>query len=230
MCPCTPPIYFLSSVFPLQRLFLPWLVSVWFTLVPRAFVCPLRSVVTDGSWQMNQRQIHYHLARAIMHLNYIAGTLPFFEPAIDWEDSEPPPHHQPILPPQSHHIHNRHLHTFSMPSSSSASVISHGGLPSHMVLNPEPHLRPMVTPSSTPAIPGNPPSKRHGTTIFLERLPNRSSSSVVPARNPPTLTPALPNPEARPKKKQRGRLDRNQDRSVPPPPESVPTGVCRRRR
>ena len=116
-------------------------------------------------------------------LNYIVGTLPFFEPAIDWKDSEPPPHHQPMLPPQSHHIHDHHLHTLvpmpSMPSSSSASMISHGGVPIHMVLNPEPHLRPMVTPPSTPAIPGNPRSKRHGTTIFVERLPNRSSSSMM---------------------------------------------------
>ena len=53
------------------------------------------------------------------------------------------------------------------------------GVPIHMVLNPEPHLRPMVTPPSTPAIPGNPRSKRHGTTIFVERLPNRSSSSMM---------------------------------------------------
>ena len=32
------------------------------------------------------REFHYHLARAIMHLNCIAGFLPFFEPAIDWDD------------------------------------------------------------------------------------------------------------------------------------------------
>ena len=72
---------------------LPRLVSLWFKFAPRAFVCPPRSVVMDGLWHMNQRQIHHHVARAIMHLNYIAGTLPFFELAIEWEDSAPPPHH-----------------------------------------------------------------------------------------------------------------------------------------
>jgi hypothetical protein len=67
----------------------------------------------DGAWHMKQRQIHYHLARAIVHLNYIAGSLPFSEPAIDWEDSEPPPHHQTMLPPPDHHTHSRHLHIFA---------------------------------------------------------------------------------------------------------------------
>ena len=37
------------------------------------------------------REIHYHLARALMHLNSIAGFLPFFEPAVDWEDHNPDP-------------------------------------------------------------------------------------------------------------------------------------------
>jgi len=32
------------------------------------------------------REIHYHLARALMHMNYIAGFLPFFEPSVDWDD------------------------------------------------------------------------------------------------------------------------------------------------
>ena len=33
------------------------------------------------------RAFHHHLARAIMHLNYLAGlVLPFFEPSIEWDD------------------------------------------------------------------------------------------------------------------------------------------------
>jgi hypothetical protein len=32
------------------------------------------------------REFHHHLARAIMHLNCLAGFLPFFEPAIEWDD------------------------------------------------------------------------------------------------------------------------------------------------
>ena len=38
------------------------------------------------------RAFHHHLARAIMHLNHLAGLLPFFEPSIEWEDSMPPSH------------------------------------------------------------------------------------------------------------------------------------------
>ena len=69
----------------------------------------------------------------------------------------------------------------SMPSSSSASMISHGGLPNHMLLNPEPHLRPMAPPPSTPAFSEHPRSKRHETTIHVEKIPNRSSSAMSPA-------------------------------------------------
>ena len=31
------------------------------------------------------RAFHHHLARAIMHLNHLAGLLPFFEPSIEWD-------------------------------------------------------------------------------------------------------------------------------------------------
>ena len=31
------------------------------------------------------RAFHHHLARAIMHLNYLAGLLPFFEPSIEYD-------------------------------------------------------------------------------------------------------------------------------------------------
>lgn len=48
----------------------------------------------------------------------------------------------------------RNLHTFvPLPrSTSSASVTSHGGLPSHMVVNPEPHLRPTRPSVTLPAL------------------------------------------------------------------------------
>ena len=38
------------------------------------------------------REFHHHLARAIMHLNCLAGFLPFFEPAIEWDDPMGDPH------------------------------------------------------------------------------------------------------------------------------------------
>ena len=81
------------------------------------------------------REIHYHLARALMHLNSLAGFLPFFEPAVDWEDHEADFYRRPSLP--SPH-HRRHLHTFVPipPGPSSPSLSSHGGMPTHMALNP----------------------------------------------------------------------------------------------
>jgi len=51
-----------------------------FALSPR----PLHSQVNMDHAQ--GRAFHHHLARAIMHLNYLAGLLPFFEPSIEWDD------------------------------------------------------------------------------------------------------------------------------------------------
>ena len=84
------------------------------------------------------RAFHHHLARALMHLNYLAGLLPFFEPSIEWEDS---------MPPQNFRLERaapRSLHTFVPlpPSSMSPTMVTHGGIPSRMVENPEPNLRP----------------------------------------------------------------------------------------
>ena len=71
------------------------------------------------------REIHYHLARALMHLNTIAGYLPFFEPAVDWDEHP----HDPYGRPARMHPHPRHLHTFvPLPASSSSPTlaVSHG--------------------------------------------------------------------------------------------------------
>ena len=62
MFPCTFPIY--GLLLPLLTIAHARPISRWFKLVLRAFVCPLHSSVMDGPWHMNQRQIHYHLARA----------------------------------------------------------------------------------------------------------------------------------------------------------------------
>ena len=88
------------------------------------------------------RAFHHHLARAIMHLNYLAGLLPFFVPSIECDD-----------PSTEHHPRSgcsnpapRTLHTFvPLPvSSTPPTMVSHGGIPTHMVLNPEPNLRPLT--------------------------------------------------------------------------------------
>jgi len=108
------------------------------------------------------RAFHHHLARAIMHLNHLAGLLPFFEPSIEWEDSLPPSHFR--LECQT----SRGLHTFVPlpPSSPPPTMVSHGGIPSHMVINPEPNLRPTTA---------HPPQGRDGepmsTTAVAPRIP-----------------------------------------------------------
>lgn len=57
-------------------------------------------------------EIHHHLARAIMHLNSLAGFLPFFEPAVDWEDAHMAPSrtHEPTL---GDHPHPGFIHIFT---------------------------------------------------------------------------------------------------------------------
>ena len=88
------------------------------------------------------RAFHDHLARAIMHLNYLAGLLPFFEPAIEWDD--PSTEHHPRS--GSSNPASRTLHTFvPLPvSSTTPTMVSHGNIPTHMVMNPEPNLRPLT--------------------------------------------------------------------------------------
>ena len=108
------------------------------------------------------RAFHHHLARALMHLNYLAGLLPFFEPSIEWEDS---------MPPQNLRLERatpRNLHTFVPlpPSSMSPTLVTHGGIPSRMVENPDPNLRPTTL---------HPPS-------FMER--EHSSTNLVGVHNP----------------------------------------------
>jgi len=73
-----------------------------------------------------------------MHLNHLAGLLPFFEPSIEWDDPMPSSHFRLDRP------NSRGLHTFVPlpPSSHPPTMVSHGGIPSQMVLNPEPNLRP----------------------------------------------------------------------------------------
>ena len=71
------------------------------------------------------RAFHHHLARAIMHLNHLAGLLPFFEPSIEWDD--------PMLDQQfrlGRPTHtSRSLHTFvPLPSASNPpTMVSNGG-------------------------------------------------------------------------------------------------------
>ena len=125
------------------------------------------------------RAFHHHLARALMHLNYLAGLLPFFEPSIEWEDP---------LPPQNLRLENmrsRSLHTFVPlpPSSTSPTLVTHGGIPSHMVENPEPNLRPTTLRPPTHMERDHPsinPVGIHSPVLMSDPNPNPGNPSSIP--------------------------------------------------
>ena len=125
------------------------------------------------------RAFHHHLARAIMHLNHLAGLLPFFEPSIEWEDAMPPSHFRLERPA------SRGLHTFVPlpPASTSPTMVTHGGIPSQLVLNPEPNLRPVtVHPphhrEADPA-PGPPVTTRH-SSITTDPVADPTPGTTIP--------------------------------------------------
>ena len=148
-------------------------------------------------------------------MNSIASFLPFFEPAVDWDDHPNDPYGRStrILP------HHRQLHTFvPLPSSSSIPTLSsHGGLPTHMVLNPELQLRPLSIRRETNTIEDHrstgkpvrmesPLSARVGAPISgppanpVVRAPQVSPHTTEPTR---PKAKESPTEDARPKKKQR---------------------------
>ena len=158
------------------------------------------------------REFHHHLARAIMHLNYLAGLLPFFEPSIEYDEGPPP------APLRLDHPNTRGLHTFvPRPTSEGPpTLVSHGGIPSHMVVNPEPYLRPSTTnpPPVNPSMPAinishhTTPMTDHGTTpipestatITFPTAPTRTTTPV-PVRSKQRAGPLV---DPQPKKRQKG--------------------------
>ena len=130
----------------------------------------------------SQQQMHHHLARALMHLNHLAAFLPFFHSSPDWDSSSPPFSSHPD------HASSRHLHTLvPLPtgSASSTSLASHGGIPSHYVLNPESHLRDISyrtishLDSDTPPPASLPPIPLRGPEE------HRDNDMPIPANPPP---------------------------------------------
>ena len=165
------------------------------------------------------RAFHHHLARAIMHLNFLAGLLPFFEPSIEVEEGPP------TTPPYESQSH-RSLHTFvPLPTHRHPPTLaSHGGIPSRLIVNPEPHLRPITafsshastsTPShhcqsltdfaTTRASPTLPIHMERGGPL-LEPQPEPNPMSTIPH---PSFKPTIPVPV---RSKQRSRTMEN-----PPP-------------
>ena len=151
------------------------------------------------------RAFHHHLARAIMHLNYLAGLLPFFEPSIEDEESLPPANFRWERPT------TRGLHTFvSLPTSGGPpTMASHGGIPSHMVINPEPNFRPVSTCSppesasilttGSPRLPIPMTDPGPATVVTYPRESTRTTIPV-PARSK-QRTPSITDPQPKKKRK-----------------------------
>ena len=147
-----------------------------------------------------------------MHLNYLAGLLPFFEPSIEYDEGPPPANLR------LDHPTTRGLHTFvPRPTSEGPpTLVSHAGIPSHMVVNPEPYLRPAAT--SSPPVnasmlatntsrhatlmtdPGPTPIPESTTTITFPTAPTRTTTPV-PIRSKQRAGPLV---DPQPKKKQKG--------------------------
>ena len=119
------------------------------------------------------REFHHHLARAIMHLNCLAGFLPFFEPAIEWDDPTVEIFHTDrAFKSQPRGTFTR-LFLF-LSSSPAPTMASHGGIPAHMISNPEPNLRPLSIasrprnddghPATIPTLRNPHTEHRHSTT------------------------------------------------------------------
>lgn len=123
------------------------------------------------------RDIHFHLTRALMHLNSISGFLPFFEPAVDCDEADMTIYRRPSLHASQF---RRHLQTLApIPSESSIPTLSsHGGMPTHMVVNPEPHLRPLSTrpESEIPSSDSRPMHHRVGSSSTA-RVPNTTATT-----------------------------------------------------
>ena len=166
-------LFFCPLLLPLAFCCVSLLLLVSWQLLGSTSACSfLLAVIFPPMDHAQGRAFHHHLARAIMHLNYLAGLLPFFEPSIEWEDSMPPPHFR------LDRSTSRGLHTFVPlpPSSMSPTMVTHGGIPSHMVENPEPNLRPTTM---------RPPSYMEG---------DHTSTTPVEGRSPVLMTDPDPNP------------------------------------
>ena len=166
----------------------------------------LSTCTMDSSWSSNCREIHYHLARAIMRLNIFeyhslnqgwTGRSMMLIHIGDRNRIVSQSHTIPILPATSIlsclFRHQRHI-----------QLMRHmGGLPSHMIVNPKPDFRPVSTRPLDRSHPSNTVRSRscRGESSNPVNLPLHSTTISVPT-DPGSDNPS-PNLEPRPKKKQR---------------------------
>ena len=169
-----------------------------------------RSYVQNGLVQLPWTPLSCGKSHHAPELYWITGFLPFFEPTVDWEFHDADQHRRapPYPLPSPHHPHTgRHLHTFVPIPSPPAhpTLASHGGIPSHIVSNPEPNLRPVSIRPPDNTHPSNTARARSSRGEIFKpgklSVPIHSTTIGGPT-NPGTENPPT-NPEARPKKKQR---------------------------
>ena len=140
----------------------------------------------------NFGQIRLHVSRALFHLNHLASLIPFC--VIDEDAPDPPPVSS-----------GRHLVRWSAmgppspppppPTSSSSRtnfLITHGQLPSSMVLNPEPHFRPISVRQHLEAESSNPRGRQS-----VSRVPHPPITPATASEDP--IPMAAPRPAKRPR-------------------------------
>ena len=140
----------------------------------------------------NFGQIRQHLSRAMFHLNHMASLIPFF--VFDEDMSEPPP-----VGLERNLVRWSTVGPNTVPtSSSSTTMLTHGQLPPSMILNPEPHLRPLSVRRHLEVESSN--SRGRKSALGVEHsnsTPATSSGGPLPiAAARPAKRPEVPNPSA----------------------------------
>ena len=98
--------------------------------------------------------------------------------------------------------------TSSTPSTSSTSLASHGGIPSHYVLNPEPHLRAISYRTISHPDSAPPPTASHPSIPLRGPEGHRDNDMPAPTNPPP------------PRPKQASCSTAPRSLSIPPPPSN----------
>ena len=155
------------------------------------------------------REIHYHLARALMRLNTIAGFLSVFEPTVDWDEHPHDPYGRPLRPSIS-----KQLHTLSPIPLLRPLLLSHlmAGYPltwswiRNLIYALFPYVVNLV-PLRTDHHPASHPAAVEYTSSTRARPPiSGPSVHTMAVTSPHTIDPIARDSlskDARPKKKQR---------------------------
>ena len=156
-------------------------------------LCITRVLIPAMDAAHNFGQIRLHVSRALFHLNHLATLIPFC--VIDADAPEPPP-----MGFGRHLVRWSEMGPTTPPtSSSSRTLITHGQLPSSVVVNPEPHFRPISVRRHLEADSSTPRGRQ---STHREPLP--PSTPATGSGDPIPL--AAPRPAKRP-------------RTTPSPPE-----------